>query len=139
MNTDRDSIEHEETGSNRTGVQKTARPRGPMTVAHEQWDEFIERLVGADGCDCELANPDDSTSATWTCDCTDAFPVSRCVLREMGLTPAEIEESIAYFKRHGGFCDCEVFLNVDQFAVDGDDSEPAQAGPISPCGDCDGQ
>ncbi len=114
VDTNRNSIEHEETGKNRTGVQKTTRRMGQMTVGHEQWDEFIERLVGSEGCDFHLENPNDPTSAIWTCDCADAFPVTRRILAEMGLTPSEIEESIAYFRQHGGFRDCEVFLNVDR-------------------------
>jgi hypothetical protein len=35
-------IERQEMGGNRTGLQKTARPMGPMTVEHEQWDEFVD-------------------------------------------------------------------------------------------------
>ena len=114
------SIEHEETGKNRTGVQKTTRRMGPMTVARAEWPEFIERLVGSDGCNFRLTDPNDRTSATWNFDCTDAFPVSRRILGEMGLTPSEIENSTAYFRQHGGFCDCEVFLNLDEAGGDED-------------------
>ncbi len=91
-----------ETGSNMANVQKQKanRPIGPMTVEHEQWDEFIDSLVDAGGCDG-----------------TDAFPIARRILTEMGLTAGEVEQSISYFKQHGGFCDCEIFLNVDQFAA----------------------
>ena len=108
------SSEREETGGNRTGLQQAARPMGPMTADHEQWDKFIDRLAGIGGCDFHLVDPNDSTSATWTCDGTDACHISRRILAQMGLTPAEIEESIAYFKRHGGCCDCESWLNVDR-------------------------
>ena len=87
---------------------------GPMTVDHEQWDEFIDRLAGIGGCDVHLVNPKDSTSATWTCDGTDAFPISRRILADMGLTPNEVEQSISYFMGNGGCCDCEVWLNVDR-------------------------
>jgi hypothetical protein len=97
-------VGHEQTGRTRTGLQKTARPFGPMTVEHEQWDEFIDRLLGAGGCDFHLADPDDNSSATWTCDSSDAFPISRHILAEMGWTPSEVEQSIAYFKSNGGWC-----------------------------------
>ena len=108
------SSEREETGGNRTGLQQAARPICPMTVDHEQWDEFIDRLAGIGGCDVHLVNPKDSTSATWTCDGTDAFPISRRILAHMGLTPNEVEQSISYFMGNGGCCDCEVWLNVDR-------------------------
>jgi hypothetical protein len=32
----------------------------------------------------------------------------------MGMRPAPIDVCIAYFKKHGGFCDCEVIHNVAQ-------------------------
>lgn len=106
--------EREETGGNRTGLRQTTRP---MTVEHEQWDEFMDRLAGIGGCDFHLVDPYDSTSATWTCDGTDAFPISRRILAEMGLTPNEVEQSTSYFMGNGGCCDCEVWLNVDQLAA----------------------
>jgi hypothetical protein len=95
---DNSSIERESTGGNRAGLQTTAQPMGPMTVEHEQWDEFIDRLL----------------SAARTFDSTDAFPVSRHILAEMGMTPNEVEQSISYFMGHGGFCDYEVWLNVER-------------------------
>ncbi|MGA2153701.1 MAG: DUF2695 domain-containing protein [Bryobacteraceae bacterium] len=100
------SIRDEKTGSNMTAgqKQKTLRRMGPMTVGDEQWDEFIDGLLGAGGCDGNSS-----------------VPIARRILAEMGLTPTEVEQSISYFKRHGGFCDCEVVLNVDQFSADEDD------------------
>ena len=106
--------ECDETGANRTGLQQAARPMGPMTADHEQWDEFIDRLAGIGGCDFHLVDPNDSTSAAWTCDGTDAFPIARRILADMGLTPYEVEQSISYSMGNGGCCDCEVWLNVDR-------------------------
>ena len=117
-NEESSSIERQETGSTSRGPQKTAWPMGPMTVEHERWDEFIDSLLGAGGCDFHLVNPNDGTSATWTCDGTDVFAISRRILAKMGLTANEVEQSISYFMRNGGFCDCEVWLNVDHLAGD---------------------
>jgi len=101
-NKDNSNTENETTGSNMANVQKqkAIRPIGPMTVEHEQWDDFIDSLLDAGGCDG-----------------TDAFPITRRILAEMGLTPTEVEQSISYYRQHGGFCDCEIVLNVDQFAA----------------------
>jgi hypothetical protein len=129
--------QREKKGDSGQGLNKTAPAMGPMTVEHEQWADFVEALLDEDGIDF-LVRRDDNISATSKCDCTDAFPVSRRILAEMGLTRNEVEQSISYFRSNGGFCDCEV-LNVDQLAPDEDDTEPAQAGPIGPFADCDGQ
>jgi len=101
-NNDNSNTENETTGNNITDVQnqKTVRRMGPMTVEDEQWDDFIDSLLDAGGCDG-----------------TDAFPMARRILAEMRLTPTEVEQSISYFKQHGGFCDCEIVLNVDQLAA----------------------
>jgi hypothetical protein len=106
--------EREETGGNRTGLRQTTRPMGPLTVEHEQWNEFIDALLGGGGCDFHLVDSNDSTSATWRCDGTDAFPIAKRILVKMGLTPNEVEQSISYFMGNGGCCDCEVWLNVDR-------------------------
>jgi len=102
--------------SNKVAVKKNARPMGPMTVDHAQWDEFFDRLFGAGGCNGHHGRPYDSNSTTSTSDSTDAFVSSRRILTEMGLTLNEVEESIEYFQHNGGFCDCEVVLNVDRFS-----------------------
>ena len=130
--------ERDEMGDSGPGLNKTALAMGPMTVEHEQWAEFIEALLDEDGIDF-LIRRDDKVSAIWKCDRTDAFPVSRRILAEMGLTRNEVEQSISYFRSNGGFCDCEVFFNVDQLGADKDDSEAAQAEPIGPRTDSDGQ
>ena len=84
----------------------------PMCPDHPQWDEFIDRLEGPEGCDFHLKVPGDQESCTWTCDATAGFPLATRILVEMGLTPDEIEESLSYFREQGGFCDCEILLNV---------------------------
>lgn len=120
MNMERDESKHigncdnKEIDTEGPGAQETASPMGPMTIDHEQWDEFYDQLVGPDGCNFHLTDPSDKTSAKWTCDSTDAFPISRRILGEMGMAADQIEQSIAYFRQHGACCDCEVFLNVDR-------------------------
>lgn len=118
MNKGKGRTKHNTQSTKGAAVKKKARPMGPMTTEHEKWDEFIDQLYGADGCNFHLADPNDSASTTWTCDSTGTFVISRRLLTEMGLTPTEIGESIEYFGRNGGYCDCEVFLNVDPFRVE---------------------
>jgi len=103
----RSSDEHASPAERTVKCQHT----GPMTLDHRQWADFMERLYV--GCDVRFDVHNGENSMTWTCDGAESFPASRSILVEMGLTPEEIERSIAYFEKHGGHCDCEVFLNVD--------------------------
>lgn len=112
-----DNIDNKEIDTNEARVQKTGSQTGPMTRDHERWDEFYDQLIGPEGCNFHLTDPNDRTSADWTCDSTDAFPISRRILREMRLTPDQIEQSIAYFRQLGACCDCEIFLNLDRLSL----------------------
>jgi hypothetical protein len=69
---------------------------------HPRWKQFVARLAGADACNFG----EDS----WTCFGDLRF--TRRILAEMGIRPAPIEVCVAYFKDHGGYCDCEVVINV---------------------------
>jgi hypothetical protein len=69
---------------------------------HRRWDEFIARLSGPEGC-C-------FTAYQWIC-----FGDTRLaekILAEMGLETAVIYDCLHYFKKYGGYCDCEIVLNV---------------------------
>ena len=45
-------------------------------------------------------------------DCQDDHSASISILKSMGYEEDEIEEIIEWFKENGGFCDCEVVMNV---------------------------
>ena len=76
----------------------------PITPSHPKWEEFFDRLSGPEGCDFT------ETSAR----CTGGIdrPFSRRILASLGFSEREIAASLGYFKRHGGYCDCEVVMNV---------------------------
>jgi len=75
----------------------------PISPRHPRWEEFLDRLSGPEGCNFRT---------TWTCFGGTDKRHSRRVLAEMGLSPRAIEASLAYFEDHGGYCDCEVVLNL---------------------------
>jgi hypothetical protein len=89
----------------RDAAEKTLiseRTRTVMTPINPRWHEFCDKLAGdnyrCNGClrfENGTLNPD-------------SFAVQ--ILSEMG--NLDIESSIAFFERHGGFCDCEILLNV---------------------------
>src|SRR5260370_39048442 len=92
--------------------QKTGQEMGLMTHEHPQWDDFIDRLSGPEGCNFRLAVPGNKDSLTWTCDSDGGYQLSTQILASMGLRPDEIEESMSYFHENGGSCDCEILFNV---------------------------
>ncbi len=78
-----------------------------MTTEHPQWAEFATRLSGPEGCNLTL---DKDGQPTWKCNHDHAK--ARSILTAMG--NIDIKESISYFEQNGGYCDCEILLNVDQ-------------------------
>jgi Protein of unknown function (DUF2695) len=73
------------------------------TTIQIDWREFFDRLEGP-----EVCNED----GTWTCSGKSDFPFSRKILASMGVSADHIEECLALFKEHGGYCDCEVVFNA---------------------------
>jgi hypothetical protein len=68
-----------------------------LTPSSNRWYEFGDMLFQRLGCDLPgLCNGDYHHAKTATA--------------LMG--GIDIEGSVAYFKKHGGYCDCEILLNV---------------------------
>lgn len=76
-----------------------------MTVAHEKWDEFCKRLMGPQALDVRQ-NADGET--IWSC--RNDFRHTKAILAKIG--NIDIESSVAYFREHSCYCDCEVMLNL---------------------------
>lgn len=106
-----------------------------ITPGHPRWSEFLERLAGPRGLDVR--------GGGWHCAGGEDKSHSRRILLAMGLTPPAVAANLAFFERHGGYCDCEVWMNVGAGVVRGDDSsdaaeEESADTPIDgglPCGD----
>lgn len=75
----------------------------PILPRHPHWGEFLERLAGPDACNF--------TADRWTC--FGDVRYTKRILRDMGQDELSIEVSTAYFRDHGGYCDCEVIFNID--------------------------
>ena len=80
-----------------------------MSPERADWQDFVERLEGPEGCNFRKREEDGKT--TWDCSGT-GHEHSERILAAMGLSETEIAESLEYFKEHGGYCDCEVLFNV---------------------------
>ena len=82
-----------------------------LTPTSSRWDEFVDCLeaaVSRGGCNGGwitlhgkevLANPDR------------VHLYAQGIMRRMG--DVDIPGTIAFFEAHGGYCDCEILLNVD--------------------------
>jgi len=82
-----------------------------MTVDHPKWEEFTERLEGPEGCNFQQKVPGDAKSTTWKCSSGPDYALATPILKAMG---CDVEKSIAFFREHGGYCDCEVLFNVER-------------------------
>ena len=79
-----------------------------MDEKHPRWPEFCRRLEGLEGCNFRTVN----RKSRWTCSGRRSRPLARWLLRVMGLRRKDVAKSMAYFTRHGGYCDCEIIFNV---------------------------
>lgn len=83
-----------------------------MTPAHPRWSEFydqLEELLSRWGCSGDGTQLDGKTGAVAP-QSRPTLCMSRRLLIEMG---CNVEASLAFFRDNGGFCDCEVLLNVE--------------------------
>lgn len=77
-----------------------------MTPANPLWDEFINRMVGDEGCNFRIREEDGEN--IWNCHGDHKFATA--ILEDMGMN---VPLSLAYFERNGGHCDCEIVFNVE--------------------------
>ena len=74
--------------------------RETLTPDSLRWDTFVGMLLK------RLPGP----SA-----CNHSHRHAKAVMHEMG--NVDIEETLVYCEMHGGYCDCEILLNVDPSMV----------------------
>jgi hypothetical protein len=81
-----------------------------MDKKNPKWKAFIKRLEGPEGCNFkETGKKDDFT---WTCAGGKDKTLATKILKDMGLSEADIAASMEYFEDNGGYCDCEIIFNV---------------------------
>lgn len=85
--------------------QSTVITKEVMTTKHPRWHEFCERLGGSECCAF-------TGDLTWRCTGDTDKPYAHAVLATM--PEIDIDASMAYFEAHGGYCDCEILMNVDR-------------------------
>lgn len=78
-----------------------------MTPNHPQWSTFCERLDGPEGIDSRM---DDDGDFAWTCDGGRDKSKATAILQTM--SGIDVAASLEYFESRGGYCDCEILLNI---------------------------
>lgn len=73
-----------------------------MTADHDLWEEFIVELA------VEIEFRCNKKGFHSKCKPHEDRPNARKLLERFG---ADVPKSLAYFKKHGGFCDCEIIVN----------------------------
>ncbi len=84
---------------------KTIEIVGP---GHDRWEEFCERLAGPTGVNFRY---DEAGELCWDCDSSEIIYAVR-ILQLMGFDQDSIHASLDYYRDHGGFCDCEILINI---------------------------
>lgn len=82
-----------------------------MTIDHERYAEFSDRLAGPEGIDLQRDGSHKDVGPTDT-------SKTVAVLRAMGFGADEIASSLSYFSARGGFNDREILLGIGITAGD---------------------
>ncbi|MGH7912903.1 MAG: DUF2695 domain-containing protein [Candidatus Dormibacteraceae bacterium] len=77
-----------------------------ITPGHPRWREFLARLAGPEGIDAR--------GSRWRCGGGEDKRQSHRILASMGLSEGAVAANLAYFEHWGGYCDCEVWMNVER-------------------------
>jgi len=77
------------------------------------WARFRSRLLGKEGCNFrKRPNPKDPEDFTWDCKGGQDQSLARKILSTM--PQVDVEGTLEWCRRHGGYCDCEIIFNCEE-------------------------
>jgi len=78
-----------------------------LSAQDPRWREFVKLMEGEEGCNFRR-----KVDGSWEWDCAsdESRPIARKILEKMG--GIDVEKTLKYFERKGGYCDCEILFNV---------------------------
>jgi hypothetical protein len=86
--------------------------KGPcMTPVHPRWEKFVELLEGPEGIN---VHEDDVGRSHWSCTANGphVHDRTRAILTKH-FPDISVEDTLGFFVSNGGYCDCEILMNVD--------------------------
>jgi hypothetical protein len=92
-------------------------PDAAMNPRHPRWDEFVDRMVGQEGCGFGFIR---HNSAHYHC--RGDHRSARHILAGMGFDEATVTASLAWFRRQRADCDCMILWKI-AWHVYGDDAD----------------
>jgi hypothetical protein len=98
-----------------------------LTTDSLRWVEFVSRLGGPEGCNFKQLDPNDPLKVSWTCKGGTDQSLARQILTKMGLSKANIAETLRYCSETGGHCDCEILFNTDRDGASAESSKTSSA------------
>jgi hypothetical protein len=78
-----------------------------LTPESTRWEEFVDRMEGPEGLRLKRGR---NGQLKWYCSSDLSCPLATAILKSMG--GINIPRTLKYFRSKGGFCDCEILMNV---------------------------
>ena len=78
-----------------------------LTRSKKDWNKFADLLASKEGIDVKIINN------KFTSNCDNKHTKAKKILRKY-FPKYDIPMTIKYFEKNGGYCDCEVLMNVDK-------------------------
>jgi hypothetical protein len=94
-----------------------ARRKGSQTMTpdHPRWDEFCTILAGPVRI---IQEKSDTGKSCLDCPTCNDSSFAKAILREH-FPEVDVAPSLEYFEENGGFCDCEILMNVAGIRLNG--------------------
>lgn len=80
-------------------------------LTKKQISEFLDCLQGKEGCHFHYKGKHVSENFIWKCGREPERPIARRILEAMGVKQQSIEKFLAWCRKNGGCCDCEIIWN----------------------------
>ena len=79
-------------------------------LTEEQHRTFLRKLEGAEGCNFRIENG----RMTWDCKGSEDKTFAKRILKGMGIPAPHVRNFLEFCEENGGYCDCEIVLNVSE-------------------------
>tara|TARA_B100000315_G_C14573121_1_gene586625 strand:- start:1020 stop:1433 length:414 start_codon:yes stop_codon:yes gene_type:complete len=89
-------------------IKNIANNKRIMTPFNPRWEEFQDRLLGAEGC---RVHDKPNGKVSMTCNGWNGKSKAKVILQSM--EGIDVMGSLDFFEQHAGFCDCEILFNVE--------------------------